>query len=142
MDKSVFESYSQEDTFKIANDFSKQLKAGDVICFYGDLGAGKTSFVKGLAEGIGIEEYITSPTFTIMNQYDGRLTLYHFDVYRVSDSDELYEIGWDEFVYGDGVSVIEWAELVEDILPDKRYNITIEKGEDDNYRKITIGHEA
>ena len=107
---------------------------------YGDLGAGKTAFVQGLAKGLGIEGHITSPTFTIVNEYYGRLTLYHFDVYRVADPDEMYEIGYEEYVYGDGVSVIEWPQLIDEILPEKRYNVTItkdyEKG--DNYRLIKI----
>lgn len=140
MENKVFLSHSEEETAKFAAEFAAGLKAGDVVCFYGGLGAGKTAFIKGIARGLGIEEYVTSPTFTIMNQYKGRLMLYHFDIYRIADSDELYEIGWEEFVYGDGVAVIEWAELAEDILPRERYNVTIEKGEDENYRKITIGY--
>ena len=86
---------------------------------YGDLGVGKTAFVQGLAKGLGIDEPITSPTFTIVNEYSGRLPLYHFDVYRIADSDEMYEIGYEEYVYGDGVSVIEWPQLIDDILPEK-----------------------
>ena len=124
----------------MAADFAKTLRAGDVLCMYGDLGAGKTAFVQGLAQGLGIDEHITSPTFTIVNEYEGTLPLYHFDVYRIADSDEMYEIGFDEYVYGEGVSVIEWCELIEDILPEKRYNITITKNYDkgDNYREIEI----
>ena len=105
---------------------------------YGDLGAGKTAFVQGLAKALGITSHITSPTFTIINEYEGRLPLYHFDVYRIADCDEMYEIGYDEYINGDGVCIIEWAELIEDIFPDKYYKITIlkddEKGFD--YRKI------
>ena len=106
-----FESNSYEETQKFAEEFSKTLKAGDVLCMYGDLGVGKTAFVQGLAKGLGIDEPITSPTFTIVNEYSGRLPLYHFDVYRIADSDEMYEIGYEEYVYGDGVSVIEWPQL-------------------------------
>ena len=101
-----FESNSYEETQKFAEEFSKTLEAGDVLCMYGDLGVGKTAFVQGLAKGLGIDEPITSPTFTIVNEYSGRLPLYHFDVYRIADSDEMYEIGYEEYVYGDGVSVI------------------------------------
>ncbi len=133
-------SNSYEDTQKIAAEFANTLKEGDVICVYGDLGVGKTAFAKGLAKGLGINEPITSPTFTILNVYNGSLPLYHFDVYRIADSDEMYEIGYEEYVYGDGVSVIEWPELINDILPDKRYDIEIAKDYDkgENYRTIDI----
>lgn len=133
-------SNSYEDTQIIAADFSKDLKSGDVICMYGDLGAGKTAFVQGLAKGLGIQEPITSPTFTIVNEYRGRLMLYHFDVYRIADSDEMFEIGYDEYIDGDGVCVIEWPQLISDILPENRYEITISKdyNESDDYRKIRI----
>lgn len=133
-------SNSYEDTQIIAEDFSKGLKSGDVICMYGDLGAGKTAFVQGLAKGLGIQEPITSPTFTIVNEYSGRLMLYHFDVYRIADSDEMFEIGYDEYIDGDGVCVIEWPQLISDILPKQRYEITISKdyNESDDCRKIKI----
>ena len=133
-------SKSLEETQKIASEFAKTLKEGDVLCMYGDLGAGKTAFVQGLAKGLGIEDHVTSPTFTIVNEYYGSMPLYHFDVYRIADSDEMYEISYEEYVYGDGVSVIEWPQLIDDILPEKRYEITIlkdyDKGED--YRTIEI----
>ena len=107
---------------------------------YGNLGVGKTAFVQGLAKGLGIDEYLSSPTFTIVNCYEGSLPLYHFDVYRIQDEDEMYEIGYEEYVYGDGISVIEWSENIKEILPQKRYEITLEKDYDksENYRKITI----
>lgn len=133
-------SNSYEETRKIAFEFAKTLNSGDVLCMYGDLGVGKTAFVQGLAKGLGIDDHITSPTFTIVNEYSGTLPLYHFDVYRIADSDEMYEIGYEEYVYGDGVSVIEWPQLIDDILPDKRYDITISKDYDkgENYRLIEI----
>ena len=133
-------SNSYEETQKIAADFAKTLKEGDVLCMYGDLGVGKTAFVQGLAKGLVIDEPITSPTFTIVNEYSGTLPLYHFDVYRIADSDEMYEIGYEEYVYGDGVSVIEWPQLIDDILPEKRYDIEIAKDYDkgENYRTIEI----
>lgn len=133
-------SNNVEETKKIASELAKTLSAGDVLCMYGDLGAGKTAFVQGLAKGLGIDEPITSPTFTIVNEYYGSLPLYHFDVYRISDPDEMYEVGYEEYVYGDGVSVIEWSELIEDILPEKRYKVTILKdtSEHDDYRKIEV----
>lgn len=133
-------SESPEETKEIAEEIAAELEPGDVLCMYGDLGAGKTAFVQGLAKGLGIKGHITSPTFTIVNEYYGRLTLYHFDVYRVADPDEMYEIGYEEYVYGDGVSVIEWPQLIDEILPDKRYSVTIEKDYDkhDNYRLIKL----
>ena len=133
-------SKSYEETQKIASDFAKTLKSGDVVCMYGDLGADKTAFVQGLAKGFNIFEPITSPTFTIVNEYDGDMPLYHFDVYRIADSDEMYEIGYEEYLDGNGVSVIEWAELIEDILPPCRYEVVVSKdyAEDENYRKIEI----
>lgn len=133
-------SNSAEETKKTAADFAKTLKSGDVLCMYGDLGAGKTAFVQGLARGLGIGEPITSPTFTIVNEYYGDMPLYHFDVYRIADSDEMYEVGYEEYVYGDGVSVIEWAELIEDILPRTRYKITISRdiSQGEDYRKIIV----
>ena len=135
-----FISNCPDDTKKIAADMALKLKAGDVICLYGDLGAGKTAFVQGLAMGLGIDEHITSPTFTIVNEYEGCIPLYHFDVYRISDSDEMYEVGFDEYVYGEGVSVIEWPQLIEDILPDKRYDIEIKKdlSRGEEYREINV----
>lgn len=133
-------SNNVEETKKIASELAKTLSAGDVLCMYGDLGAGKTAFVQGLAKGLGIDEPITSPTFTIVNEYYGSLPLYHFDVYRIADPDEMYEVGYEEYVYGDGVSVIEWSELIEDILPEKRYKVTILKdtSKHDDYRRIEV----
>ncbi len=133
-------STSYEETQKIASEFAKTLKSGDTVCMYGDLGAGKTAFVQGMAKGLEIEEPITSPTFTIVNEYSGTLPLYHFDVYRIADSDEMYEIGYEEYVYGDGITVIEWAELIEDILPDNRFAVIILKdiSKGGDYRKIEI----
>ena len=138
----VYESTSPQNTAKIAQEFAKKLSGGDVICMYGDLGAGKTEFVRSMAGEFGINDYITSPTFTIINEYKGDIDLYHFDVYRIADSDEMYEIGYDEYIDGDGICIIEWAELIEDILPPQRYNITITKDyqQGENYRKIVIEH--
>lgn len=136
----IYESDSAEKTAEIARDFAEKLKSGDVICMRGGLGAGKTAFVQGLAKGLGIEQIPGSPTFTLMNCYEGKYPLYHFDVYRIQDPDEMYEIGYDEFVGGDGICVIEWAELIEDILPRERYEIKIERDYEkgDCYRRIEI----
>ena len=135
-----FESNSYEETQKFAEEFSKTLKAGDVLCMYGDLGVGKTAFVQGLAKGLGIDEPITSPTFTIVNEYSGRLPLYHFDVYRIADVEEMYELDCEGYFYGDGVCLIEWASQIRDILPDDCHQVTIakdlEKGFD--FREITL----
>lgn len=137
-------SNSCEETQKIAADFAKTLKGGDVICMRGGLGAGKTAFTQGLARGLNVKEPVTSPTFTIVNEYEGRLMLYHFDVYRISDSDEMYEIGYEEYVYGNGVSVIEWPQRIEDILPEKRYEVDISKdySQGEDYRIIDIKENA
>ena len=135
-----FESNSYEETQKIAEKFSKTLKAGDVLCMYGDLGVGKTAFVQGLAKGLGIDVPITSPTFTIVNEYSGRLPLYHFDVYRIGDVEEMDEIGYEDCFYGEGVCLIEWSTLIQEILPEDAIHITIEKNLEKgfDYRKITI----
>ncbi len=138
MEKTVYKSCSADETKAYAEKFAKSLKAGDVLCMYGDLGAGKTAFVQGLAKGLQVGSYVNSPTFTIVNEYEGTLPLYHFDVYRIADSEEMFDIGFDEYIDGYGVSVIEWAELIEDILPKNRYNITIKKTDDENTREITI----
>lgn len=119
----------------------EEAEAGQVICLNGDLGVGKTVFTQGFAEGLGIEGTVNSPTFTILQEYDdGRLPFYHFDVYRIGDVSEMDEIGYEDCFYGDGVSLIEWSELIEEILPDDVITITIEKDLDKgfDYRKITI----
>ena len=134
-----FISNSYEETLDFAANLG--FSEGSVICLYGDLGAGKTAFVQGLAKGLGVEEYITSPTFTIVNVYEsGKMPLYHFDMYRLADSDEAYEIGYEEYIYGNGISVIEWPENIADILPENRYDITISKDNDKgvNFRRIEV----
>ena len=124
----IFSVNSVDQTTAIGLELGKILKSGDIICLTGDLGTGKTHITKGIAKGLGIDDHITSPTFTIVNEYDsGRLKLYHFDVYRVSDPDEIYAIGFDDYIFSDGVSVIEWANYIEDILPNEYLHIHIEK---------------
>ena len=134
------ETNNPEATEALGEKLGREARAGQIYCLSGDLGVGKTVFTKGFAKGLGITEHVTSPTFAIVNEYEGRLPLYHFDVYRIADSDEMYEIGYEEYVYGDGVSVIEWPQLIDDILPEKRYDVTISKdySRHDNYRKIEI----
>ncbi len=136
----VYKSNSPKETANIAKAFSKTLKAGDVLCLNGDLGVGKTAFVQGLATALGVIEPISSPTFTIVNCYDGDLPVYHFDVYRIEDCDEMYEIGFEEYVFGNGITIIEWSEKISDILPDERYEITISKDYEkhEDFRLISI----
>ncbi|MDO4975915.1 MAG: tRNA (adenosine(37)-N6)-threonylcarbamoyltransferase complex ATPase subunit type 1 TsaE [Eubacteriales bacterium] len=137
----IIETFSAEETFACGYEFGQKAEAGQVFCFYGDLGVGKTVFTQGFAKGLGIEEPVSSPTFTIVQVYEeGRLPLYHFDVYRISDPDEMYEIGFDDYIEGEGVCFIEWAELIEEILPEERTEIIIEKdlSRGYDYRQITI----
>ena len=137
----VMESYSAEETFRLGEMTGGKLKPGAVICLDGDLGAGKTVFVKGVAKGLGITDTVCSPTFTILQEYrDGRMPLYHFDVYRIEEPEEMYEIGFDEYLYGEGVCLIEWAKNVAELIPDGALKITITKDLDKglSYRKISI----
>ncbi|MEJ9211565.1 tRNA (adenosine(37)-N6)-threonylcarbamoyltransferase complex ATPase subunit type 1 TsaE [Bacillus smithii] len=114
---------SPEETFRLAESLAKKLHAGDVLLLEGDLGAGKTTFTKGIAKGLGVERTINSPTFTIIKEYKGRIPFYHMDVYRVSDPEE--DLGFDEYFFGQGVCVVEWAHLIEDQLPDEYLQISI-----------------
>lgn len=137
----IKETNTEKETFDFAKEFSGKIKPGDVICVSGDLGVGKTVFTKGLAAGLGITEPVSSPTFTIVQVYDeGRIPLYHFDVYRIGDVSEMEEIGYEDYFFGDGVSLIEWAELIEEILPENAYRIKIEKDLEKglDYRRITL----
>lgn len=137
----IVESFSPEDTYALGQIIGKEAIAGSVYTLVGDLGVGKTVFTQGLAEGLGITEPVNSPTFTIVQVYEeGRLPFYHFDVYRIGDVSEMDEVGYEEYVYGDGVSLIEWANLIEEILPARYTQITIEKDLEKgfDYRKITI----
>lgn len=129
---------SPEETEKIGYNIGKALKGSEIICMIGDLGAGKTTMTKSLAAGLDIEDYITSPTFTIVNEYAGRLKLYHFDVYRIGDVEEMYDLGYEEYFYSDGVCIIEWSNLIEEILPKERLIIEINRGQDEDIREITI----
>ena len=135
------ESNSAEDTFALGKQCGEKAAAGQVYCLYGDLGVGKTVFTKGFAAGLGIKEPVSSPTFTILQVYDeGRLPFYHFDVYRIGDIEEMEEIGYDDYFYGNGICLIEWANLIEEILPEQIIEITIEKNLEKgfDYRKITV----
>ena len=136
----LYKSNSAKETENIAKAFAKTLNKGDVVCLNGDLGAGKTAFTAGIAKGLGIDENISSPTFTILNCYSGDIPLYHFDVYRIGDSSEMYDIGFAEYISGDGITVIEWPQIIEDILPENRYEVNITKNLDisEDYREISI----
>lgn len=121
-------TFSQEKTIEVGKLLGKLLKSGDIVCITGDLGTGKTVLTNGIAWALGINEYITSPTFTIVNEYEREdVSLYHFDVYRISDPEEMYEIGFEEYLCTDGIVVIEWADLINDILPEDNIWITIKK---------------
>ena len=135
------ESFSAEDTHALGKKLCENEKTGDVYTLLGDLGVGKTVLTQGIADGLGIKEAICSPTFTIVQVYDeGRMPFYHFDVYRIGDIEEMDEIGYEDYFYGDGLTMIEWANLIEEILPSKRKEITIEKDLEKgfDYRRITI----
>ena len=137
----ILESKSPEDTFQIGMRLGKLAEAGEVYTLTGDLGVGKTVFTQGFAKGLGIEESVNSPTFTILQIYEGgRLPLYHFDVYRIGSVEEMEETGFEEYIMGDGVSLIEWADLIEEILPRKRTRVLIEKDLEQgfDYRRITV----
>lgn len=114
------------------------LKSGDILCLNGDLGAGKTTMTKSIGLGLGVEEYITSPTFALINQYRGRIPVYHFDVYRLEHVEELYDLGFDEYFYGDGVCIIEWGDRIEKMLPKDRIIIDIKKGNNLDERILYI----
>lgn len=137
----VYETNSPEETFALAKQLGEAVEPGTVFTLTGDLGVGKTVFAQGLAEGLGITEPINSPTFTIVQVYDeGRLPFYHFDVYRIGDVEEMDEIGYEDYFYGDGVCLIEWAELIAEILPQHRTQILIEKDLEQgfDYRRIIL----
>ena len=137
----IVETNTPKETFDFGKSLGESAKAGTVFTLIGDLGVGKTVFTQGLAKGLDILEPISSPTFTIVQVYEeGRLPLYHFDVYRIGDVEEMEEIGYEDYFYGEGVSLIEWANLIEEILPEKYTEIKIEKDLEKgfDYRKITV----
>lgn len=137
----VVETRSPEETFALGESIGEAAKPGQVYTLNGDLGVGKTVFTQGVAAGLGITEPVSSPTFTIVQVYEeGRLPFYHFDVYRIGDIEEMEEIGYDDYFFGEGVCLIEWAQLIEEILPEDRIAVTIEKdlSQGFDYRRITI----
>ena len=137
----ITETYSAEETYELGRRMGETAKAGEIYCLDGDLGTGKTVFTQGFAAGLGIEGPVNSPTFTILQQYDdGRLPLYHFDVYRIGDVEEMDEIGYEECFYGDGVCLVEWSSLIREILPPSVIRVVIEKDLEKgfDYRRITV----
>lgn len=137
----IIETFSAKETYIFGKELGQQAKPGQVYTLIGDLGVGKTVFTQGVAAGLGIEEPINSPTFTIVQIYeDGRMPFYHFDVYRIGDVEEMEEIGYEDYFYGEGICLIEWANLIEEILPDCYTQITIEKDltKGFDYRRILI----
>lgn len=134
------ETCSFEETVEFGRTLGAILKPGDVICLSGDLGTGKTALTNGIAKGLDIDSYITSPTFTLVNEYEGRFPLYHFDVYRIADSEEMFDIGFDEYIYGDGISIIEWGEQISHILPLEIIKVEIRKnlGKGLDIREISV----
>lgn len=137
----IYETLSAEETFALGKELGRNAKAGSVYALIGDLGVGKTVFTQGVAVGLEIKEHINSPTFTIVQVYeDGRLPFYHFDVYRIGEPEEMEEIGYEDYFYGEGVCFVEWANLIEELMPENTITITIEKNPEKgfDYRKITI----
>lgn len=137
----ILETQSPQETYELGRSIGEKAAAGQVYCLDGDLGVGKTVFAQGFAAGLGIAEPVNSPTFTIIQQYEeGRLPFYHFDVYRIGDVEEMDEIGYEDYFYGDGVCLIEWSELIREILPEEAVRVKIEKNLDKgfDYRKISI----
>lgn len=120
----------------------RALKSKDIVCLDGDLGAGKTTLTKSIGLGLGVDDYITSPTFALLNEYKGNYDLYHFDVYRIEHIEELYELGFEDYFYGEGISIIEWASLIRDVLPKDVIEVYIEKTDDINERIINIKSES
>lgn len=134
-----FVSHSTQETEQFGEEVAKSLRGGDVLAFTGSLGMGKTAFTRGLARGLGCRGRVTSPTFTIVNEYDGKIPLFHFDMYRLGSSDELFDIGWDDYLARGGVCAVEWSERVSDALPDDTIYVDIARGEEsENTRTITV----
>lgn len=137
----IKETFGPEETYRLGKSLGQQASKGQIYCLDGDLGVGKTIFAQGFGAGLGITEPVNSPTFTILQQYEeGRLPLYHFDVYRISDVSEMDEIGYEDCFYGDGVCLVEWSQLVAGILPDQVIRVRIEKDLEKgfDYRRIVV----
>ncbi|MBF8982944.1 tRNA (adenosine(37)-N6)-threonylcarbamoyltransferase complex ATPase subunit type 1 TsaE [Lutibacter sp. B2] len=131
-------SNNEQKTYDLGYKLGTLLKKGDIICLTGDLGAGKTAMSKAIAKGLEVDEHVTSPTFSIIQEYMGRLPLYHFDVYRIGSVEEMEDLGYEEYFYGDGVCIIEWASIIEEIIPKEHLWIDIKRDDHENIRKIEM----
>ena len=132
-------THTADETFDLGKEFSVALQRSDVVALYGELGSGKTQFAKGVCFGLGIAHHVTSPSFTIVNEYmEGKIPVYHFDFYRIRSLDELNDIGFEEYIFGSGVCLLEWADIVEEKLPARRYDVTLVLGENHDHRIINI----
>ncbi len=137
----IRETYSSEETYELGESLGRKAGAGQIYTLIGDLGTGKTVFTQGFAKGMGVKEYVNSPTFTILQVYeDGRLPLYHFDVYRIEEPEEMEEIGYEDYFFGDGVTLIEWADIIGELIPEDAVRIEISKdlSKGTDYRRIEI----
>ncbi|MBI5216998.1 MAG: tRNA (adenosine(37)-N6)-threonylcarbamoyltransferase complex ATPase subunit type 1 TsaE [Ignavibacteriae bacterium] len=135
----LLRTHNELDTINAGTSFARELQPGDIVACYGDLGSGKTRFIKGICEGLGVHEHVASPTFTIINMYNsGNTSIYHFDLYRINSLDELYELGFEEYTNSDGICLIEWAEKANGLLPQNRYDVHFQLGETENEREISI----
>ena len=133
---------SEKETERIGEAIGRASEPGTVVALIGDLGTGKTTLTKSIARGLGVTETVTSPTFNIIREYTtGRIPLYHFDVYRIGDPDEMFELGYEEYFYGDGICVVEWADIIEELLPEDAVIIRIERGADEEEREYRIESE-
>jgi len=139
-----FSTFSEQETLKLAQEFARQLQRGDVVALWGELGTGKTRFAKGVCEAFGADHHVSSPSFVILNRYEGKgrdgreLFVYHLDLYRVRSVEEIYDLGYEEFIYGEGITLVEWAEQLADLLPAKRYDVRLRYGAQDSERTISI----
>ncbi len=138
----IIKASNLQDTDKIGKIIGESLKGGTVICLEGELGAGKTTLTQSIAKGLEIHDYVTSPTFTIIKEYNGRLNLYHMDAYRLDSEDEMYDLGYDEYIKSDGVCIIEWASKIKGLIPKSAINITININYENNDRELDINGEG
>jgi len=137
--KQTFRTYSEDETILAGIKFAKRLTSGSVVALFGDLGTGKTRFIKGICNGLGVQEHVASPTFTIVNEYTyNTVKIFHFDFYRIKSVIEIKEIGFNEYIYNDGVCVIEWADRVQELLPLNRFDVHLSLGENEFTREISI----
>jgi tRNA threonylcarbamoyladenosine biosynthesis protein TsaE len=137
-------TFSEEETLQLARSFARSLERGDIVALWGELGTGKTRFVKGVCEAFGADHHVSSPSFVILNRYQGKgkddreLFVYHLDLYRVRSVEEIYDLGYEEFIYGDGITLVEWADQLADLLPSRRYDVRLQYGREDSERRISI----